>query len=213
MSTFYCFVILRDCILIFDNNLVFILVSILVTNQVILILVKISISLDFVTFHSSSLIIIFTSVIHIILSTSSSIILLKSSPYSPNILVLRSSIIRFGHLIAILILNSFLSKIYLVSLNWIIRFSKFSVSMSEMAFGAKYTIFMCFIMSTSFGLVFLINFWFFKSWDIICHLILIYRKLLHLIHVCRLDLSLHLILRKKICHLPHWDLTLKLHLL
>ena len=123
MSTFYCFVILWDCILIFDNNLVFILVSVLVTNQVILILVKISISLDFVTFHSSSLIIIFPSVIHIILSTSSSIILFKSTSYSPNILVLRSSIIRFGHLIAILILNSFLSKIYLVSLNWIIRFS------------------------------------------------------------------------------------------
>ena len=123
MSTFNCFVILWDCILIFNNNLVFVLVSILVTYQVILILVKISISLDFVTFHSTSLIIVFPSVIHIILSTSSSVILFKSTPNSPNILVLRSSIIGFGHLIAILILNSFLSKIYLFSLNWIIRFS------------------------------------------------------------------------------------------
>jgi len=85
--------------------------------------------------------------------------------------------------------------------------------MSEMTFGSKYTIFMCFIMSASFGLIFLIYFWFFERWDIICHLILIYRKLLHLIHVCRLDLSLHLILRNKICHLSHWYLSLKLHLL
>ena len=123
MSTFNCFVILWNCILIFDNNLIFVLVSVLATNHKILILIEIIIALHFVYFNSPSLIIVFTSVIHIILTASSSVILFKSTPYSTDILVLSSSIIRFGHLIAILILNSFLSKIYLVSLNWIIRFS------------------------------------------------------------------------------------------
>lgn len=123
MSAFYCFVILWNCILIFYNNLIFVLISVLVTNQVILILVKISIRLNFVPFHSTSLIIVFSSSIHIILSSSSSVILFESTPYSSNILILSSPIIRFGHLIAILILNSFLGKIYLFSLKWIIGLS------------------------------------------------------------------------------------------
>ena len=73
---------------------------------------------------------------------------------------------------------------------------------------------MSFVVSASLSLVFLVNFWLFECVrNLIIHLILIYRKLLHLIKICRLHLSLHLSLRHKIWHLGHWNLSLELHLL
>ena len=110
MSTFHCFVILRNCILILYNQLVFVLVSELIIH-IVLILAKINISLHFTPSNSTSLIIVFSSIVYIHLTSSSSGILFEPSSYSSNILVLRTSIIWFRHLIAVLILNSFLSEI------------------------------------------------------------------------------------------------------
>ena len=106
MSAFHCFVVLGNRILILYYQLVFILISDLIIH-IILILVKIDISLHFASSHSSSLIVVFSSIVSIYLASSSPVILLESTSNSTNIL--RIFIIWFRHLIAILILNSFLS--------------------------------------------------------------------------------------------------------
>jgi hypothetical protein len=73
---------------------------------------------------------------------------------------------------------------------------------------------MGFVVSASLSLVFLVNLWLFEGVrNLIIHLILIYRKLLHLIKICRLHLSLHLSLGHKVRHLSHRNLALELHLL
>jgi hypothetical protein len=72
-------------------------------------LVEVNISLHFTSSHSSSLIVVFSSVVYIHLSSSSSVVLFEPSSNSPNILILRILIVWFRHLIAVLVLNSFLS--------------------------------------------------------------------------------------------------------
>jgi hypothetical protein len=72
-------------------------------------LVEVNISLHFTSSHSSSLIVVFSSVVYIHLASSSSVALFETSSYSSYILILRIFIVWFRHLIAILVLNSFLS--------------------------------------------------------------------------------------------------------
>jgi hypothetical protein len=55
------------------------------------------------------LIVVFSSVVYIHLASSSSVVLFEPSSHSSYILILRILIVWFRHLIAVLVLNSFLS--------------------------------------------------------------------------------------------------------
>ena len=104
MSAFHCFVVLGNRVLILNYQLIRVPLT-----HIVLILVEVNISLHFTSSHSSSLIVVFSSVIYIHLASSSSVVLFKPSSYSSYILILRILIVWFRHLIAVLVLNSFLS--------------------------------------------------------------------------------------------------------
>ena len=80
---------------------------------------------------SSSLVVIFPSSLT---PSRPSVILLVSSSYSVHTLIWASSVVGFWHLVAVLVLNRLLSEIQLLSLNRIVWFPEFGISMSKMAF-------------------------------------------------------------------------------
>ena len=104
MSAFHCFVVLGNRVLILNYQLIRVPLT-----HIVLILVEVNISLHFTSSHSSSLIVVFSSVVYIHLASSSSVVLFETSSNSSYILILRILIVWFRHLIAVLVLNSLLS--------------------------------------------------------------------------------------------------------
>jgi hypothetical protein len=88
MSAFYCFVVLGNRVLILNYQLIRVPLT-----HVVLILVEVNISLHFTSSHSSSLIVVFSSVVYIHLASSSSVVLFEPSSYSSYILILRILIV------------------------------------------------------------------------------------------------------------------------
>lgn len=90
-------------------------------------------------------------------STSSEILLTASRSWllSPHLLILSWS------LVAVLVLNTFLCQYELLWCELIARFAKFFVSVSKVAFFLEKAIFMRFVMTASFGFVFLVQFFHF----------------------------------------------------